>query len=158
MSVFLLSPGITPEITDIFVIGFPIALGLGYLLRRRIGFEVAFVLNALALAGVKLATDYFDPWDDAVTLATLLGATYWSLALRGTLSRAGTYRGVVGAAALLVVLIGILKIVTDFYDPFDILQADATIVAGLAVWVYRRGYPGKTEIASPSGNSNPPSQ
>ena len=137
MSGFLLSPGITPELTDVFVLELPIALGVGYLLGGRRGFELAFAANAVVLAIVKLVTDYFDPWDDAVALSALFAGGLW-IGVReggGVGGRAArTILGVVGIASL---LFGLLKL-TDFYDPFDLLLADAAIVSGIALLVLRR--------------------
>lgn len=138
MSGFLLSPGITPELTDIFVTELPIALGLGYLLGRRVGFEFAFALNALVLGIIKLVTDYSDLEDDAVSLAAILGGIFWMASSRGLLDERRGLRGLVSVLGLLFVLIGLLKL-QDFYDPFDLLLADLVIVSGIALWVFRRG-------------------
>ena len=132
MSAFLLSPGITPELADAFVIELPVAVGLGYLLARRTGFEVAFALNALALGAIKLVTDYGDLLDAAIALATLAGGGAWlHLAFRRS-PMTETARGLfllVGATSLVA---GLVKL-QDFYDPFDLLLADAAIVAGIAI-------------------------
>lgn len=139
MSAFLLSPGITPELTDLFVIEFPIALGLGYVLGRRAGFEFAFVLNALVLGTVKLVTDYADVWDDAVSLAAVLGGVLWIGISRNWPKGAGSSRGTLRVLGVVFVIFGVLKVLNDFYDPFDLLLADCAIVAGIAVAFYPGG-------------------
>jgi hypothetical protein len=141
MSVFLLSPGITPELTDVFVIELPLALAVGYLFGRRTGFEVAFALNALALGVVKLVTDFPDVWDDLVSFSALFGGGLWLVTTLRMVDGRSSLRWVSAAAGLFFVLVGLAKL-TDFYDPFDLLLADAVIVSGIALWVYRRGYPG----------------
>lgn len=148
MSSFLLSPGITPELTDVFVIELPLALAAGYLFGRRGGFEYALAANALVLGLIKVVTDFADPWDDAVSLAALLGGALWILTIGGRRSDRTRLRGSIALAGLAFVALGILKIVTDFYDPFDILLADTAIAAGGALWVYRRGDPGTVDGAA----------
>ena len=147
MSAFQLSPGITPELTDAFVIELPLALAAGYLFGRRVGFEVAMALNAVALGVVKFLTDYADPWDDLVSAAAVLGGGFWIPTVRGALNGRRPLRTALAIAGLVCVLIGVYKL-TDFYDPFDLLLADCVIVAGLALWVYRRGYPGPTATST----------
>ncbi len=152
MTGFLLSPGITPALTDLFVVEMPIALGLGYLVAGRRGFEGAFLANLFALAAVKFVTDYPDLADDAVTLAALASGIVWGIRLVGSTIRSRRARigpRLLGAVAI---ALGIVKIVTDPYDPFDILLADAAIVAGVALWIARplRG-PGATPVVAPTG-------
>jgi peptidoglycan/LPS O-acetylase OafA/YrhL len=141
MSNFLLSPGITPELADVFVIAVPLAVGFGYLLAGRRGFELAVSLAAIVLGGIKLYTDYQDLPDVAVALAAILGGALWALRSNGFLPQSRGMRiagAVVGAAA---VLVGVVKL-RDFYDPFDLLLADTTILSGAALWLYaRRGLP-----------------
>ncbi len=142
MSGFLLSPGITPELTDVFVIELPIVLGAGYLFGGRRGFELAFAANAIVLAIVKLVTDYFDPWDDAVALSALVGGGLWVLVRESGGVRGRTSWTVIGLAGLVAILFGLVKL-TDFYDPFDLLLADAAVVCGIALLVLRhRRVPG----------------
>ncbi len=137
MSSFLLSPGITPEITDVFVVELPIALGLAYLWGRRYGFEVAIALNALALGAVKWVTDYFDLPDVLVALAALVGGALWLANLSGRLPESRLRRAGYAMIAPIFAVIGLAKLF-DFYDPFDILLADAVILSAVALWVYRR--------------------
>jgi hypothetical protein len=137
MSAFVLSPGITPELADAFVIELPVAVGLGYLLARRPGFEVAFALNAVVLAVLKLFTDYGDVPDALIALAALAsGGTWLGLSFHGR-AIGGAVRAwcvLVGAGSLIA---GLVKL-RDFYDPFDLLLADCAIVAGVAVLCYAR--------------------
>lgn len=136
MSGFLLSPGITPELTDAFVLELPLALALGYFAARGYGLELAFLLNLLALGVVKWITDWSDPLDDVVAASALLGGALWLALLHGRPRRA-RLRSLLGAVlGPFLVLVGALKL-TDFYDPFDLLLADAVVVAGIALWWYR---------------------
>jgi hypothetical protein len=131
---FLLSPGITPQLTDLFVLEFPLAVVFAYFLRGRQGLELAFGLNALVLAVIKLVTDISDPEDVAVALAVLaggLGVLYPLLAARGARLSFGVSVLVGGIAGAL----GCFKALADFYDPFDLLLADLGIVTGL--WLGR---------------------
>ncbi len=136
MSGFLLSPGITPELTDIFVVELPLAVGLGYLLGRRYGFEVLFALNAVALGAVKWYTDYFDLPDVAVALAAIVGGALWLATLVERVPANRARRTAFSVLAPIFALVGAVKLL-DFYDPFDILLADAVIVVAVALWVYR---------------------
>ena len=136
MSGFLLSPGITPELTDLFVVELPLAVGLGYLLGRRYGFELLFVLNAVALGAVKWYTDYLDLPDVAVALAAIVGGALWLASLAGRLPVNRPRRTAFSVLAPIFAGIGAVKLL-DFYDPFDILLADAVIVAAAALWMYR---------------------
>ena len=138
MSGFLLSPGITPELTDVFVLELPIVLGAAYLLGGRRGFELAFAANAIVLAIVKLVTDYSDPWDDAVALSALFGGGLWIRVREGGGVSGVAARTVLGLIGIVSFLFGLVKL-TDFYDPFDLLLADAAIVCGIALLVLPRG-------------------
>lgn len=134
MTGFLLSPGITPQLTDLFVLEFPLAVGFAYFLRGRQGFELAVGLNALVLAVIKLVTDISDPEDVAVALGVLaggLGVLYPLLAPR---LAPLPFRVTVPLGAVVGAL-GCLKALGDFYDPFDLLMADLGIVTGL--WLGR---------------------
>jgi len=135
MSAFVLSPGITPELADAFVIELPIAVGIGYLLARRTGFAFAFALNALVLGTLKVVTDYGDLPDVLIALGALAsGATWAILSIRGRSSAraARAWCAVLGVGTLVA---GLVKL-RDFYDPFDLLLADCAVVSGLAVALY----------------------
>ncbi|MCI4368887.1 MAG: hypothetical protein L3K09_04920 [Thermoplasmata archaeon] len=130
MTGFTLSPGITPELTDLFVLELPVLLAAGYALRKGRGFEVALALNALALGAIKFATDFTDLPDDVVSIAGLLGGA-------GVLTAGGAgWRPRIPPVALwrllgvLFVLVGAVKALRDFYDPFDLLLADTAIACG----------------------------
>lgn len=117
----MLSPGITPFITDVTLLAFAGLLGLGYLLRGGLGVLGGIAVDGIAMAVYKLATDLPDPYDDAVSIvALLLGAILVAALLRGRLpgsSHAWTVIGIVGA------LVAVSKVVSDFYDPWDLLLA-----------------------------------
>ncbi len=134
MTGFLLSPGITPQLTDLFVLEFPLALGFAYFLRGRQGVELIVGLNALVLAVIKLVTDPSDLWDVIVAVGVAAGGVAVLYPLLVPAASPLSFRasvvlgGTVGA-------LGCLKALSDFYDPFDLLMADLGIVAGL--WVGR---------------------
>lgn len=130
----MLSPGFTPELTDLFVIELPVAVGLGYLLDRKEGFEIAFAANALVLGLVKLVTDYSDVLDAPVFLAAIAGGAGWLLVATGVLERGSTLRLMGFVLGSTCVLMGLLKL-QDFYDPLDLLLADTLIVTGVALWL-----------------------
>jgi hypothetical protein len=132
MSSFRLSPGITPELTDLFVVVVPLAVGFGYLLWRRRGFELAFALSAIVLGGIKLYTDSPDLPDDVVAGSAILAGVLWALLATGA------FRIRRGSWIPVAVLGGFVKL-RDFYDPFDLLLADCIMVAGLAIVLYARG-------------------
>lgn len=131
MTGFVLSPGITPLLTDLFVLELPVALGVSYAWRGARGFELALALNAVALGLVKLVTDYGDPGDLPVAIGGLVAGALFALE---PLKRPAWSRR--QASALLVVgpvsgLIGLAKAALDFYDPFDLLLSDLLIVLGV---------------------------
>jgi hypothetical protein len=134
VSGFLLSPGITPELTDLFVVELPIAIAAGFFLARARGFGWAFGLNALALGAIKLITDYGDPGDDIVAAAAVIaGLLFLGQAVSsGWLVRVPKVALSVGGGLLLAV--GAIKISADFYDPFDLLLADMAVAGGIAAW------------------------
>jgi peptidoglycan/LPS O-acetylase OafA/YrhL len=139
VSHFFLSPGISPELTDIVLLLFPLALILGYLLDRDRGFPVAFAAATIALGAIKFWTDYTDLYDVPVALGgVVVGAAWMGLVLHG--------RDPGRALAVLMVVIGVgaiavgaLKAYTDPLDPFDLLQAVTAAGAGLALIAYRFG-------------------
>lgn len=157
MSNFLLSPGITPALADLFVIAVPLAAGFGYLLWQRRGLEGAFALAALVLGGIKLYTDFPDLPDDVVAGSAILGGVLWGLLSTGAF-RVGRGRWIpVAVLGGLIFIVGLIKL-RDFYDPFDLLLADTTILAGVAIWLYaRRGgsAAGDGADARPGGEKHP---
>ncbi|MCI4350580.1 MAG: hypothetical protein L3K15_03595 [Thermoplasmata archaeon] len=146
MDGFRLSPGITPFLTDLFVVELPIAVALGFLLGRSRGVFGTLGANALALGAIKVVTDYPDLPDDVVAFAALVaGGFFLLLGLRAS-ARVHRPTPVVAFGGVLLVAIGVLKIYSDFYDPFDVLLADLTFVAGCAAILRHRG----AEPSSPS--------
>lgn len=142
MSGFLLSPGITPLITDLAVLALPLGLALGYLLHPPRGFELGLAAVTLALGLVKLATDPFDLLDLPVALGgILIGGSLLAHAvdhpvlawMPGPLWR---------SFGVLAVAVGAFKIATDPYDPFDVELA--ALVLGLGgLFASARGSFGK---------------
>jgi hypothetical protein len=151
VSTFLLSPGITPELTDVFVIGVPLAVGLGGLLFGRRGLEVAFGASAVALGAIKFATDLTDLGDDLVALGATLGGLGWVFLALRPMPRGRLFRALVVLFGVFAVVVGLIKIRDDFYDPFDLLLADTSIVAGVAWILYGRGARGGPAPDSPPG-------
>ncbi|MGI0132936.1 MAG: hypothetical protein ACREDK_07615 [Thermoplasmata archaeon] len=131
MDAFSLSPGITPTITDIFVVALPIVIGFGYAIARQRGVLAAFAANGIALGLVKVYTDWSDVLDLLVAVFVLAGAIAILVpALRP--ERDVSHPSVAWRALGAVVLfLGALKIALDFYDPFDVLMADVGVVTGL---------------------------
>lgn len=148
-----MSPGITPELTDLFVIAVPIALGLAYGWRPQGGLEIAFGALAIALGLVKLWTDLPDLPDDSVALAALLtGIGTLLVRLRRFPTLLAARVGIAAASGVAIGL-GALKIQTDFLDPFDILVSDAALVGGawllLGAWRARRSPGALRDIVHP---------
>lgn len=128
MDGFQLSPGITPFLTDIFVLIFPLAVVGGFVLGRGPGLALGFGVVAIALAVVKLWTDYFDPGDDVVAIVGLVGGLLVALTANGWRPKIGR----AGRVAIFVVFFGtgVIKARFDFYDPFDLLLAVIDALAG----------------------------
>jgi hypothetical protein len=147
---FMLSPGFTPELTDFFVIELPLAVGLGYLFGRRLGFEIAFAANTLILGLVKLVTDYSDLPDAVVALGAIAAGLAWLLLATQVLRGPRALRTLGWGLGAFCVLLGVLKL-QDFYDPLDLLLGDALIIAGVALWLRRHAGvgPGHVPAASP---------
>jgi hypothetical protein len=129
MTGFLLSPGLTPELTDVFVIEVPLALGAGMILARRTGLGWALLLNLLVLGIIKYLTDASDLHDDIVSIGAMVSAIAVGLSLR--VPRVRGLRVFEFLLGLFALGIGIWKAVSDFYDPFDLLLSDMLMLAGL---------------------------
>jgi|HubBroStandDraft_3_1064219.scaffolds.fasta_scaffold632718_1 hypothetical protein len=131
---FELSPGITPVVVDLGVIALPLVIAVGYSLRPRGGFEIAIGLVTLLLGTFKLLTDWSDAYDLPLAVGgILLGFTVIGVALdRPELDwMPGAFWRIFG---LLAIGVGLYKIYSDFYDPFDIELG--ALVAGLGAWVF----------------------
>lgn len=128
---FLLSPGITPLLTDWSLVAFVLLPGLGAAWGGRRGFLVGFLLVGVGLAAVKLVTDWFDPFDDVIAVGALAGALGW--AARDLRVSLRAERHAYLAVGLFALLTGLLKVYSDFYDPFDLLVALTGVVGGLAL-------------------------
>ncbi|MCI4330781.1 MAG: hypothetical protein L3K19_02895 [Thermoplasmata archaeon] len=153
MTGFLLSPGITPQMTDLFVLEFPIALGFGYFLQGRRGVELVVALNAVVLALIKLTTDLPDPWDVLVAVGVLAGGLGVAYPLLAEGAPRLSFGLSVGLGAVVGAL-GCLKALSDFYDPFDLLMADLGIVTGL--WLGRPLFERWFPALARSGRHRPP--
>jgi hypothetical protein len=130
LGAFHLSPGITPELADLFVVELPILVGLAYGLWGRRGVEVAFGLNGVALGVVKFVTDPTDLPDVVVALAGVIGGAAILASRFGSPSSWFPPPLLWQALGGVVLVIGVIKILRDFYDPFDLLLGDACVVSG----------------------------
>ncbi len=148
---FLLSPGITPLLTDLVLVEFVLLSGALYRLAGPRGFEAAVALNALLLGAIKLATDYTDLLDLPVALAGLVGGLFCLVGLAGRPRRPRLPKGLVRTLALVLGAVGLLKAGLDFYDPFDLLLSAVVMV--LAFWWL---VPGRPRGADPLAAVGPP--
>ncbi len=140
---FDLSPGITPLLTDIFVLLVPLSIGLEQVARRTplVG-SLALPGCLLLMASIKLFTDYSDPPDAllagwGVLLSLTLPSVYLIRAESIGRGRALTFLVALGAGG---VLLGAIKVRTDFFDPFDLLLSVLLVLAGAALvgWVIEK--------------------
>lgn len=150
MTGFVLSPGITPLLTDLFVLELPVALGVAYAWRGARGFELALALNAVALGLVKLVTDYGDPGDVPVAIGGLVAGTLFALE---SLKRPAWTRRQASALAVVCGLIGVAKAALDFYDPFDLLLSDLLMVLGVLLTAVARTARGTLRPRAPTAAS-----
>jgi hypothetical protein len=129
---FLLSPGITPFITDASLVLYVLGPAIGAIVGGRRGLIASFAAVSVLVSIIKLVTDWSDLWDDVVSVAglgaPLLLARADARAQAGEPPRASFL--MLGAAA---VALGFVKVISDFYDPFDMLVAFSAIIAGLAL-------------------------
>jgi hypothetical protein len=134
--VLVLSPGISPVLAVSAVVGVPLLFALGYLLGGRRGFELAVAAASIALGSVKGWTDARDLYDLPVWAAAVFGGAVLltDLALRELGRRTARWPlWIVGGFA---VVAGLWKL-QDLFDPFDVILADAAIVAGLVLLLGR---------------------
>ena len=131
LDAFSLSPGITPTLTDVFVVELPILLGILYVVAGRRGVEAGFALNAIVLGAIKLFTDFADPWDDAVAIAGIVGGLVVLVPALSAARRSPRGSNGLRAVGMVVLFLGALKIALDFFDPFDVLLADVCVITGL---------------------------
>ncbi len=147
MSAFALSPGLTPGLTDAFLLELVVGLGVGKLLGGERGVETVLALNGIALAVVKLLTDWADLPDVPVGVAGILGGA--AVLVRGRWgvpwSPGGPWPSRVAGAVVL--LVGAVKGLGDFYDPFDLMLGAALVVLGL--WLAA----GRRPLKAPAGHA-----
>lgn len=132
MAGFSLSPGITPFITDFVILIVVLSIGLSVIGSGGKWTSITLGLDSLALSLFKIYTDYFDPWD---TLLAFLIAME-SVVLIATLNsknRTDFHRAIYLSLSLPVVFLSLYKVVSDFYDPFDLLLSCLGIVCGFAI-------------------------
>jgi hypothetical protein len=152
MTDFNLSPGITPELTDLFLLEFTVVLGVAYFWRGGRAVELVIGLNAVALGVIKAVTDWSDLPDLAVALAAIVAGgalSVQALLPGGRLPAPAALWVVIGLGA---VALGLIKVALDFYDPFDLLLAALTVVAGFGIAVRAAGWGrGSRPSGSPGG-------
>jgi hypothetical protein len=133
MDSFALSPGITPQLTDAAVTAYLVLLGAGVIVGGRRGFVAGFAAATVAIAIIKLQTDWSDTYDDAVAFVAIAVGAAWgvevflSAATRARIWAGTILLGVVG------IYVGWIKTYTDYYDPFDLLTALSAMIAGVAL-------------------------
>lgn len=142
MSGFALSPGLTPALTDAFLLEIVLAIGVGRLLDRDRGLETALALNAVALSVVKLVTDWGDLPDVPVGIAGAVAGL--TLLLRTWGGAPSLFRSPWPARLLggLAALLGAIKGFGDFYDPFDLTLGTVLVVVGAWLAIRGRGWAG----------------
>ena len=136
MTGFNLSPGITPFITDVALIGVVVSLGFAAVLSRKNSFAIYWVLgiDSLAVSLFKVYTDLFDFWDLVLALFVVFESVLLFLAcFRGSSFLRLGVRAFSVVLALLSISFSILKISFDFYDPFDVLLSCLGIIAGFSI-------------------------
>jgi hypothetical protein len=135
MSGFNLSPGITPLITDVAFAGFALSFGICFALFQKSHPRAIFIalgIDSIALSVFKIYTDYLDFWDVVLSVFILteglMTLSVPALENRSILLRLGIYV-VVG----LGIAFSLYKVLSDFYDPYDLLLSCCGIVCGIAI-------------------------
>jgi len=137
MSGFNLSPGITPFITDIAILCFVISFGLAAFLSRRSGVRPSLLIlgiDSVLVSVFKLYTDYTDFWDALLAVIILIEAIFViqsgsrKLTLQsGLTTKLGLVFGILG------IVLSADKILSDFYDPFDLLLSCQGVLCAFAI-------------------------
>ncbi|MHB1869141.1 MAG: hypothetical protein ACYCPP_09385, partial [Nitrososphaerales archaeon] len=125
MSGFNLSPGITPFIADIAILGLVLSFGLAAFLSRRSGLRPALLvlgIDSVLVSVFKLYTDYADFWDALLAMIILIEALFViQLGSRKSKLQSGLTRKLALVFGILGLVLSADKILSDFYDPFDLL-------------------------------------
>jgi hypothetical protein len=134
MQNFVTSPGITPLVTDLTILGFVLSLMLAIMVRSTDqAHAIYYVLgmDTVAISLIKIITDYYDLGDLILSCGALAaGLSVVLLKLnksRRQLSLPLTILGIFAAA------LGTIKVLRDFYDPFDLVLACCTILVGALI-------------------------
>ena len=137
MSDFNLSPGITPFITDVAILGFVLSFGLAAFLSRKSGLRPALLVlgvDSVLVSVFKLYTDYTDFWDALLAVIILIEALF---VIQLGASKPNLQWGLTRNLALVIGILGLVlsadKIVSDFYDPFDLLLSCQGILCALGI-------------------------
>ncbi len=150
MSGFALSPGITPELTDAVILEFALLLAILIAWRGAEGAQLAVAINAVVLGAIKIATDYSDLGDLPVALAGIGAGALLLWANLGGRTPWRAHRATELGIGALLIATGAIKVVLDFYDPFDLLLAALVIAIGLWFVLGRYGRPlGARSVAVP---------
>jgi hypothetical protein len=105
------------------------------------GLELAVASNAVALAAIKIYTDYTDLFDLVVSISVLLaGLALFRASLAPDRSPSALSRVVFWIIAISAIPLGVAKIVSDFYDPFDTFLAAVGIISAALIfrWMFER--------------------
>ena len=153
MSDFVLSPGITPLITEVAILGFVLSYGVASAIHFR-NWRISpslmvLAIDTLAIGTFKIYTDYFDFWDLLLSLVIMTESlAVLGFRLKGPLNRSLSSIG--AAIGIIGVLFSVDKIVFDFYDPFDLLLACLGAVCAAAIFQSMR--PSRTNAPKPSSD------
>jgi len=141
MSGFNLSPGITPFITDIAILGFVVSFGLAAFLSRRSGLRPSLLIlgiDSVLVSVFKLYTDYADFWDALLAVIILIEALF---VIQSGSRKPKLRSGFTRKLALVFGIVGLVlsadKILSDFYDPFDLLLSCQGVLCAFAIFEER---------------------
>jgi hypothetical protein len=134
MQNFVSSPGITPLITDLVILGLLLSLGLiriTFSSNQDSALTFSFVLgiDTVVISLIKIITDYYDLGDLALSVIALVSAmSVVIFEFRKSARRHFVIPSIV--LGLFAILFGVGKILRDFYDPFDLVLACCMVLLG----------------------------
>ncbi|MHB8567859.1 MAG: hypothetical protein ACYC7D_12865 [Nitrososphaerales archaeon] len=141
MAQFVLSPGITPVIAEITVLGFLLSIGIAGILsssfHRNYIFALVLAIDGILVSAFKVMTDYAD-YTDLVTSLSGIASAVLLIALTAHSARKKSalnigVRILAIMLALITLVLGLRKLNADFYDPFDLTLSCALILVGLCL-------------------------
>lgn len=134
MQNFVSSPGITPLITDLVILGLLLSLGLiriTFSSNQDSALTFSFVLgiDTVVISLIKIITDYYDLGDLALSVIAMVSAM--SVVIFEIRKPAGRFFVIPSIVlGLFAILFGVGKILRDFYDPFDLGLACCMVLLG----------------------------